>query len=77
MSSKKYIVADGVDWINGKRVPADRVVHLTEREALYDLALGRVSEATEPRRSRAKPKTEEDEPTTVEEDLIPTGDASE
>lgn len=48
MQKKTYYVADGVGTINGLRVPASRKVRLNEREALYDLSLGRLS-ATKPK----------------------------
>ncbi|MCF1502909.1 hypothetical protein L0F51_03900 [Afifella sp. H1R] len=43
MVKTEYIVADGVEWVNGARVPATRRVRLTEAEALYDRALGRIA----------------------------------
>ena len=43
MEKRDYDVAEGVPWVNGKRVPANRIVTLTEAEARYDLALGRIS----------------------------------
>jgi len=43
MEKRDYDVAEGVSWVNGTRVPANRVVTLTEAEARYDLALGRIS----------------------------------
>lgn len=52
MDKIPYRVREGVDWINGARVPADRLVDLTEAEARYDRALGRIvavaSEADKP-----------------------------
>ncbi len=42
MSKKKYLVRDGVDWVNGARVPADRKVDLTDVEARFDLDLDRI-----------------------------------
>lgn len=38
-----YHVADGVDWVNGKRVPKSRKVELTKAEAKFDLDHGRIS----------------------------------
>jgi hypothetical protein len=43
MEKRDYDVAEGVPWVNGTRVPANRIVSLTEAEAHYDLALGRIS----------------------------------
>lgn len=43
MEKKAYRVRDGVDRINGMRVPADRIVHLTDAEALFDKGLGRIA----------------------------------
>lgn len=42
MEKKDWAVADGVDWVNGARVPASRVVSLTDKEAEFDHALGRI-----------------------------------
>ncbi len=52
MTKSPFAVAEGVAWVNGALVPADRVVHLTEAEAVFDLGLGRIAptpggEATE------------------------------
>ena len=41
---KKYDVADGVEWVNGTKVPDNRIVELTEKEAAFDIGLGRISE---------------------------------
>lgn len=53
-----YRVAAGVPEINGKPVPSSRKVTLTDAEALYDLAHGRITAevpAVKPaRRSRRK-----------------------
>lgn len=38
-----YLAAPGVAEINGAPVPANRRVRLTEAEALYDLAHGRLA----------------------------------
>lgn len=43
MEKQTYRVSDGVEWINGARVPADRLVQLNEAEARYDRALGRLT----------------------------------
>lgn len=42
MDKKTYVVADGIDWINGAKVPKNRLVELTDREAQFDLGLGRL-----------------------------------
>lgn len=38
----KYAVAEGIAWINGKKVDDLGFVTLSKEEALYDLALGRI-----------------------------------
>ncbi|WP_420415124.1 hypothetical protein [Roseibium sp.] len=43
MEKKRWLVADGCNWINGARVPEDRIVELTNEEALYDKGLGRIT----------------------------------
>lgn len=43
MNRKNYRVADGVTRINGAPVPASRRVSLTDAEALYERALGRLA----------------------------------
>lgn len=40
--TKVYRVHEGVEWVNGARVPADRKVHLTDAEARFDLDQGRI-----------------------------------
>ncbi|MCR6672199.1 hypothetical protein [Devosia ginsengisoli] len=50
---KLYLVAPGVTTINGAPVPGNRRMSLTEAEARYDLAHGRLSLAPA-RRPRAK-----------------------
>lgn len=42
MTKTKYLVREGVDWVNGARVPADRKVDLTDAEARFDLDLDRI-----------------------------------
>lgn len=44
MAKKTFAVADGVNWINGAEVPDSREVSLSDAEALYDKALGRIAE---------------------------------
>lgn len=57
MSKKQYLVADGVTHVNGAPVPENRKVTLTDAEALYERAVGRVSPIqAKPRKRRAKPK---------------------
>jgi hypothetical protein len=43
MEKHTYVVAEGIPAINGKAVPANREVQLTEREALFDLSLDRIT----------------------------------
>jgi len=59
MQKTTYLVADGVEWIDGKPVPANRRVSLTEAAALYDLAQGRIAlpPPRPPRKPRAKAAT--------------------
>ena len=40
---QSYKVANGVNWINGKKVGDERTVSQTPQAALYDLALGRLT----------------------------------
>ncbi|MCC0033759.1 MAG: hypothetical protein H6887_00675 [Hoeflea sp.] len=42
MEKHTYVVAEGFSTINGKAVPKNREIELTDREALYDLSLGRI-----------------------------------
>ncbi|MCB1462137.1 MAG: hypothetical protein KDJ90_06855 [Nitratireductor sp.] len=49
---KPYRVADGVEWINGAKVPADSIVRLNDAEALYDKSLGRIAAVEGKPRSR-------------------------
>lgn len=43
MDTKTYLVREGVDWIDGARVPDTRKVSLTSAQALFDLAHGRIT----------------------------------
>ncbi len=43
MAKSPFALAEGVAWVNGAPVPTDRVVHLTEAEAVFDLGLGRIA----------------------------------
>jgi hypothetical protein len=43
MDKRDYTVAEGVAWVNGRRVPESRMVSLTLAEASFDLALGRIA----------------------------------
>lgn len=47
---RRFRVAAGIESVAGQPVPKNRIVYLTEREALYEQALGRVETVT----SRAK-----------------------
>ncbi|WP_395175814.1 hypothetical protein [Roseibium alexandrii] len=58
MDKIDYRVRDGVDWINGARVPDDRRVTLTAAEALYDQGLGRIEPVAEKSKSRRKKQAE-------------------
>lgn len=40
---QEFVVAAGVSRVAGQPVPKNRKVMLTPREALYDLALGRIA----------------------------------
>ena len=48
MTKKTYLVADGVGTIGGEPVSEDRTVEFTQAQALYELALGRISESPGP-----------------------------
>lgn len=52
---QSFRVADGVNWVNGQPVPRTRVVELSEREALHELAAATVKRIRKPsRRPRRK-----------------------
>lgn len=55
MDKKVYEVADGVDWVNGAKTPANRRVELSEAEAQYDLGLGRIRLAASAPASKTSP----------------------
>ncbi|WEK04562.1 MAG: hypothetical protein P0Y65_20700 [Candidatus Devosia phytovorans] len=59
MHRTSYLVADGVEWVDGKPVPANRRMSLTDAEALYDLAQGRIAlpPPRQPRKPRIKAAT--------------------
>lgn len=40
--TKVYRVREGVEWVNGARVPEDRLVTLTAAQARFDLEQGRI-----------------------------------
>ena len=40
---RHYRVREGVEWVNGARVPADRIVSLTAAEARFDIEQGRIT----------------------------------
>lgn len=54
---KVYRVREGVEWVNGARVPADRMVRLTAAEARFDLEQARIGlllpKAAAPRKAKA------------------------
>jgi hypothetical protein len=54
---KKYLVRDGVNWVNGARVPTDRKIDLTDEEARFDLDHGRITPAAA---KKIEPKTDGD-----------------
>lgn len=43
MSKRQYRAAEGVAWVNGKRVPENRTLWLTDAEAAFDLAHKRIA----------------------------------
>ncbi|MEP3049418.1 MAG: hypothetical protein ABJL55_16340 [Roseibium sp.] len=43
MTKKSYEVAERISVVNGAPVPDDRIVKLTDKEAMFDLANGRIS----------------------------------
>ncbi len=49
--TKLYRVREGVAWVNGARVPADRTVRLSDAEARFDLEQGRIAPAAPPQPS--------------------------
>ena len=56
MTKNLYDVREGVEWVNGARVPENRQVRLTEEEAFYDLSMGRIS-LPEPKRAKPSKST--------------------
>lgn len=50
---RRYKVKDGVEHVAGAKVPEDRIVSMTEAEALYERGLGRIELATPPRKPKA------------------------
>lgn len=54
MDKQTYLAAEGVDVVNGRPVPKNREIVLTNAEALYDLSLGRIDIKVKARAS-AKP----------------------
>lgn len=55
---KVYRVREGVLWVNGARVPTDRMVRLTAAEARFDLEQARIGlllpkAAAAPRKTKA------------------------
>ncbi len=43
MNTKTYRVAEGIGHVNGAPVPTNRKVSLSDQEALFDQALGRIT----------------------------------
>ena len=41
---KEYLVHKGIDWVDGRRVPSDRMVRLTASAARHYLDNGQISE---------------------------------
>lgn len=60
MEKHTYVVAEGIAAINGKAVPTSREVDLTEREALFDLSLGRIT--LKPTRGNGRKSRPESDP---------------
>lgn len=54
-----YRVREGVEWVNGARVPPDRKVRLAEVEARFDLEQGRIEPL--PRKRTPRPRQETDD----------------
>lgn len=57
MEKKAYRVRDGVEWINGKPVPSNRIVELSQNEARYERSLGRLAPVARRRRRARKSAT--------------------
>jgi len=52
MTTKPYTVRPGIVRINGARVPENRIVHLDDAAARFDLDHGNVEQAvTEPKKT--------------------------
>lgn len=49
MKKVRYKVLGGIEYVNGAKVPAGREVDLSEAEASFDLAQGRISLVTSTR----------------------------
>lgn len=60
MTKTKYKVVDGVSHINGEPVPTNRVVALENGAEKYDLAMGRLSLFTPPRKQNKSGNPETD-----------------
>ena len=54
---QKYKVRDGVERVNGKRVPDSRIVELSDAEAKYELAMQKI-EPVETKKNKAKSDTQ-------------------
>lgn len=48
-ATTEYQVAEGVAWINGRKVPASGRVVLTDVEAAFDKGLGRITPVAAPK----------------------------
>lgn len=61
---KVYRVREGVAWVNGARVPADRMVKLSDVEARFDLEQARIElllpKATPRKAKAAEPEVEQE-----------------
>lgn len=55
MQTRQYRARPGVTTINGAKVPANRIVTLTDRQARYDLDHGRIEPVRKARRRARKP----------------------
>jgi len=55
---KTYLVKEGVERVNGKRVPTDRKVHLTDEQARYEFDQGKLEQLIEKQPRKADKKEE-------------------
>ena len=54
VKKQTYLVKDGVPVVNGRKVSDSRRVDLTDDEARYDLALGRIKPEKNEKRAAAR-----------------------